>query len=136
VFHGLGVPSAQGIQVLDLANRLRGAGVDVSIYQYENAPPVGWVRWMRGEIERADFVLVICTQIYQRRAEGKEEPGKGLGANREGLIIDQEIYDHNGKNEKFIALLLRSSDSPFAPEFLTSGNQLRKTTVMKPSIGG
>jgi hypothetical protein len=73
---------------------------------------------MRDEIRRADFVLVICTEAYKRRAEGNKEPGKGRGANREGLIIDQDIYESDGRNQKFIAVTLRRTDTPFIPDFL------------------
>ena len=79
---------------------------------------MGWARWMHEEIEHATFVLVVCTDVYKRRAEGKEEPGRGLGANREGLIIDNNIYEHGGKNDKFIPVLVHSCDGQFVPYFL------------------
>jgi SEFIR domain-containing protein len=105
-------------RVLGLADRLRADGIDARIDQYESAPPEGWTRWMRNEIRRATFVLIICSEAYQRRAEGNEESGKGRGANREGLIIDQAIYDSDGTNEKFIAVILRHTDNVFIPDFL------------------
>src|SRR5207253_363756 len=71
-------------QVLAVSDRLRADGIDAVIDQYETAPSQGWTRWMRDEIERADFVLVICTETYWRRAEGREDLGIGLGVNREG----------------------------------------------------
>src|SRR6478735_11962344 len=94
-------------QVLALSDRLRADGIDAHIDQYEVGPPEGWTRWMQNSIRRADFVLVICTEAYVRRAEGREEGGKGWGGNREGLSIDQEIYESGGKNDKFIAVTLR-----------------------------
>ena len=104
--------------VLALANRLRGDGIDAVIDQYETGPPEGWNRWMRHQIAQADFVLTICTESYRRRAEGNEEPGRGSGANREGLFIDQQIYEDGGKNHKFIAVVLRATDTEFIPDFL------------------
>ncbi len=105
-------------EVLALADRLRQDGIEAVIDQYVTAPPEGWVRWMRSQIEQANFVFVIPTEIYQRRAEGKEEPGKGLGVSREGLIIDQQIYEDSGRNEKFIAVLLAAAQADFIPDFL------------------
>jgi hypothetical protein len=34
---------------------------------------------MRDEIRRADFVLVICTEAYKRRAEATRNPEKAAG---------------------------------------------------------
>jgi hypothetical protein len=138
-------------QVIALADRLRADGIDAQIDQYEFAPPEGWTRWMRNKIKGADFVLAICSESYQRRTEGTEEPGKGRGGNREGLIIDEEIYESDGRNERFIAVILRDSDRRFIPEFLrTYQNESTETEngydklyrrlthqpeVVKPALG-
>ncbi len=66
-------------RVLHLADRLRAEGVDCRLDQYETSPSEGWPRWMDRQIEWAVYVLVICTETYQRRFKGIEEPGKGLG---------------------------------------------------------
>ena len=51
--------------ILALSDRLRSDGIDCQIDQYLNgAPAQGWQRWMEGQIEAADFVLVVCTKIY------------------------------------------------------------------------
>ncbi len=42
---------------------------------------------MVNQIEDAAFVLVVCTENYERRFRGKEESGKGLGAQWEVAII-------------------------------------------------
>jgi hypothetical protein len=54
-------------QVLDLSYRLRADGIDCRIDQYEESPPEGWPRWMANRIEDANFVLVVCTENYERR---------------------------------------------------------------------
>ena len=51
----------------ELAERLRSDGVDAWLDRYEQAPPEGWPRWMIGQLERADFVLCICTDTYRAR---------------------------------------------------------------------
>jgi hypothetical protein len=66
-------------RVLVLSDRLRVDGIDGHIDQYEESPPEGWPRWMINRIEDAEFVLVVCTENYEPRFRGKEEPGKGLG---------------------------------------------------------
>ena len=66
-------------RVLVLSDRLRVDGIDCHIDQYEESPGEGWPRWMVNQIEDAEFVLVVCTENYEPRFRGKEEPGKGLG---------------------------------------------------------
>src|SRR5437773_1129213 len=74
-------------RVLDLSDRLRSEGVDCHIDQYEISPSEGWPRWMQNRIGWANFVLVICTEVYLRRFEGRETTGAGRGVTFEGAIL-------------------------------------------------
>lgn len=105
-------------KVLRLADRLCSEGVDCHIDQYETSPPEGWARWMVNQVENADFVLVVCTEIYERRFNGKEEVGKGLGAQWEGAVITQDLYDSAARNTKFIPIVFSSEDGNFIPKIL------------------
>jgi tetratricopeptide (TPR) repeat protein len=105
-------------RVLALANRLRADGIDASIDQYETFPTGGWRAWMRDEIREARFVLSVCTETYRCRVEGDEETSTGLGATREGQVIDQELYDSVGRNKKFLPVLLDGGSPGFIPDFL------------------
>jgi predicted RecB family nuclease len=67
-------------KVLALANRLRGDGIDAVLDQYESFPPGGWIQWMKRQVRDAQFILVVCTETYRRRADGDEKAGVGLGA--------------------------------------------------------
>ncbi|HEY6342498.1 MAG TPA: tetratricopeptide repeat protein [Bryobacteraceae bacterium] len=96
-------------KVLDLAKRLRGDGVVVTIDKDELFPENGWLEWMRKQIDAAQFVLVICTEKYGR---------DGRGATREGATIDQNLYEARGRNRKFIPVLMREEDAEHRPEFL------------------
>ena len=53
--------------VLQLAQQLRGWGVDVHLDRFVTAPEAGWPRWMMTEVDAADFVLLVCTPTYRRR---------------------------------------------------------------------
>ena len=74
-------------RVLQLSNRLCNTGVDCNIDQYVESPPKGWSKWMFDQIDEAEFVLVVCTETYNKRFRGKDEPGKGRGVIWEGAII-------------------------------------------------
>ena len=91
--------------VLQLAQQLRGEGVDVHLDRFVTAPDAGWPRWMMAEVDAADFVLLVCTPTYRRRFEGQEAAGKGKGATFEGLLAIQHLYDANTRNNKFIPVV-------------------------------
>ena len=100
-------------RVLELAFRLIDEGIDCHIDQFEPAPPEGWARWMHRQIESADFVLAVGTEIYQRRLEGKEKKGFGLGVTWEGKIITDSIYENPNANRKFIPIVFAIDDKQY-----------------------
>jgi hypothetical protein len=102
-------------RVRALADRLRADGVDAVLDRYNNAPVEGWPRWMDGELKRADFVLLVCTETYLRRVEGREEPGKGHGVLWEGHLVYQHLYNAGLVNQRFIPVLLAGADSTNIP---------------------
>lgn len=106
--------------VLELANSLLDDGIDCNIDQYEVSPPEGWPHWMRNQVDQSDFVLVVCTEQYKRRFQGKEEIGKGKGVTWEGAIINQLIYDQV-TNTKFIPII-------FSPQQDSIPTELRRFT--------
>jgi nucleoside phosphorylase len=112
-------------RMLTLANRLLEDGIDCNIDQYEESPPEGWQRWMLNQVDRADFVLIACSEEYDRRFRGNETYGKGKGATWEGGVIIQELYDAQGQNSKFIPITLNPEDANFIPSPLRSATNYR-----------
>ncbi|QLE53081.1 TIR domain-containing protein (plasmid) [Nostoc sp. C057] len=102
-------------RVLELADHLIKGGVDCNIDQYEVSPSEGWPRWMMNQLDWAEFVLVICTEVYNRRFRGHEEAGKGRGVTWEGGIISQELYDTHSKSNKFIPIVFCAQDREHIP---------------------
>jgi tetratricopeptide (TPR) repeat protein len=100
--------------VLDLADRLRNHGIDCDIDQFEVYPSEGWQNWMRNQVEQSDFVIVICTEQYKKRFQGKEELGKGKGVTWEGVIINQLIYDQVSST-KFIPVIFSAQAGIYIP---------------------
>lgn len=115
-------------RVLELADRLREDGIDCTIDQYEESPAEGWQRWMLNQVEAATFVLVACTEQYDRRFRGREAVGKGKGATWEGGVIIQELYDDQGQNAKFIPIVFTPEDANFIPSPLRSATSYRLNT--------
>lgn len=108
-------------QALALSERLRDDGIETLFDQYvSGSPEQGWSRWMLDQLDVADTVLVICTEIYYRRFRGHEIAGKGKGANWEGALIAQEIYDSSSRTSKFVPIFLSDAEERWIPEPLRS----------------
>lgn len=115
-------------RVLALADQLRADGVEAWVDRYIQDPEEGWISWMRNQVRRADRVLLVFTETYQRRFEGNEEEGKGLGATFEGVIVTQELYESGGRNAKFRPVAFREEDERFIPIELRRFNRYRVDT--------
>lgn len=109
---------AHAKRVLLLVDRLRAKGIDCEVDAFEEAPPEGWPAWMARQIREARYVLVVCTETYHRRVTGREKTGVGLGARWEGAHITQDLYERGGQNDKFIPVVLATSDVAEIPDFL------------------
>lgn len=101
---------AHSAHVLELAQRLRGDGVDARLDRFVTSPSEGWARWMSAEIDAASRVVMVCTPTYRRRCEGREEAGVGKGVSFEGLILLQHLYDEGGRTRKLIPVLYAGAD--------------------------
>jgi len=104
-------------RILELAERLRHDGLDARNDQdVKGTPKQGWPRWMLDQFDEASSVLVVCTETYYRRFRGHEVPGRGKGADWEGALITQEIYDAKGQTDKFVPVALAAGQDSFIPE--------------------
>lgn len=101
--------------MLALANRLRQDGIDALVDQYAPNPPQGWPRWMEHEIQAADFVLLVCTETYRRRVEGREQAGKGRGVVWEGNLIYNLLYPEDAEVQRFIPVLFADGQHSTIP---------------------
>jgi hypothetical protein len=92
-------------RVLAFAQKLREDGIDARLDRFVD-PPEGWARWTAKEIERADFVLAVCTAVYASRFLGGEPAvTEGRGSRWEALLLTQKIYERGGHNSHIIPIL-------------------------------
>ena len=73
---------------------------------------------MEARIKESAYTLVVCTETYRRRADRKEEPGRGLGVAWEAAIITDEIYRNAARNTRFIPVLFSQADAAHIPAWL------------------
>lgn len=117
-----------GDKVLTFANKLREDGIDALLDQYEESPSEGWPKWMDRQIERSDFVLVVCTETYFRRVMGREEKGKGLGVRWESTLVYQDVYDAGSKTSRCVPVLFKDGKPEHVPKPLKSLTYYRVDT--------
>jgi hypothetical protein len=67
------------------------AGVDVELDQWAGEGRHDWSLWATRQLEEADFVLVIASPAYKRRADGQAPHDEGRGAQFEAAIIRNNL---------------------------------------------
>lgn len=93
--------------VSSLSERLRQEGFEVSLDQSVcGSPAQGWPLWMLDELDACDFVLVVCSAIYYRRFRGHETGEHGYGADWEGALITQQLYEVRHRTLKFVPVFV------------------------------
>jgi hypothetical protein len=102
-------------RVLALADKLRGDGIDAFIDQYEPHPPEGWPALCETELKKADFVLLVCTEIYLHRWNGDESPGIGHGVRWEVRWIRQHLFDSGSATAKLVPVLFADGVDAHVP---------------------
>lgn len=85
--------------VRELAARLRGDGIDVTLDQWHTALGDQLPQFMERSIRTNDYVLIICTPKYKARADGRLG-----GVGYEGDIIQGEVLS-SANHRKFVPIL-------------------------------
>lgn len=97
-----------------LAGWLRDEGINSRIDLLDPVPEMGWPHWMETEFSEADFVLMVCTEIWLRRYEGKEAADKGHGVGWEAHLLRNLIY-RTKYNKKVIPVLFNEDTFDYIP---------------------
>lgn len=98
--------------VREFADRLLADGIDATIDQYDASLGDRLPHFMEQSITTADYVLIICTPLYKKKADNR----KG-GVGYEGHIITEELYS-KGNERKFIPVVRKGSFDAAMPTFL------------------
>lgn len=107
---------------LALTQHLRKTNkIDAWIDQFdEDQPPHSWPDWMFQQLDRADFVIMICSEKYKRRVHDQEEPGSGYGARWEGAVIAHSLYSavSFAETSPYIPVVFDEADVAHRPYFV------------------
>ena len=85
--------------VKSLADKLLADGIEAIIDSYDVSPGDRLPKFMESSIRDSDYVIIICTEEYKRKANNRE---KGVGY--ESHIIYAELYN-NHNDRKFIPVI-------------------------------
>lgn len=99
--------------VRDLAARLRGDGVDVTLDQWQLQPGDRLPAFMEAAIREHDFVIIVCTPHYKERSDARTG-----GVGYEGDIMTGELLSRRNER-KFIPVLRRGDATEAVPTWLS-----------------
>lgn len=97
-----------------LANHLIENGVDIHIDQYDLELGDRLPQFMKKEITRANYVLIICTPNYKEKADNRQS-----GVGYEGHIIAGELFQKQNER-KFIPIIRKGEIEECFPTYLLS----------------
>ena len=90
---------------LQLAERLRGDGADVTLDQWHLAPGDQMAEFMERAVRENDLVLIICTPSYKQKSDQRSG-----GVGYEGDIMTAEVLSTRN-HRKFIPILVECPPS-------------------------
>ena len=115
--------------VRDLWLFLRSRGIDARLDRIAAQHRQDWALWMGEQVRDADHVLVIASDAYRRRAEGRAEPDEGRGAQWEARLIRDAFYRDQRGLDRWLPVVLPGASIEGVPDFLAPAT----TTVYRIS---
>ncbi|MGM7645471.1 SEFIR domain-containing protein [Nocardia sp. JW2] len=102
------------------------AGVDVRLDVWDDKERLDWSLWAIEQLTEADFVLVIASPAYKRRADGTAAADEGRGAQFEAAIIRDGITrDRPRETRRILPVILPGRSVDEVPVFLTAHSTTR-----------
>ena len=84
-------------RVRELWMFLREQGIDARLDLPAAEQRQDWAQWMTQEVRDADYVLVVASPEYKRRAEGDAAPDEGRGVQWEARLIRGALLHRPGR---------------------------------------
>lgn len=106
-------------QVRDLWLFLHRRGIDAKLDMPAAEVPQDWALWMVEQVRKADYVLVIASEAYRRRADGLATPKESRGVVFESGLVREAMYaDPVAARRKFLPVVLGDGRLEDIPSFL------------------
>jgi hypothetical protein len=101
--------------VRGLADRLQRNGVSTSLDQWDVLAGMDVTSYMETRIRESDFVVLICTPTFAKKADSN----KG-GVGYEKAIVTGEVFQGTASDKKFIPVLRAGNPARSLPSYLKS----------------
>ncbi|WP_370949038.1 SEFIR domain-containing protein [Amycolatopsis sp. cg5] len=114
-------------------------GLDVRLDQWDDGPRRDWSLWAIDHLTEADFVLVIASPEYKRRADGLAPPDKGRGAQFEAAMIRNNLTRNLAEEtERFLPVVFPGRSLDDIPTFLNpySTTRFRVNEFTRDGVAG
>jgi hypothetical protein len=106
--------------VLHFWRFLRWRGIDAHADVIAAEQRQDWTEWMTRQIDCAEWVLVIASPEYRRRAEGYARPDEGRGVQWEAALIRERLYaDRQAGMRQVLPVVLPKCSADDIPMWLT-----------------
>jgi tetratricopeptide (TPR) repeat protein len=117
--------------VRDLWIFLRSCGVDARLDRIAAEQPQDWPLWMGDQVREADHILVVASQAYRTRAEGRAPADEGHGVQYEARLIRDAFYRAPHGIARFLPVVLPGQSRDGVPDFLGSNTvyEVREFTI-------
>lgn len=103
-----------------------GIGLDVHLDSWYDNVRRDWSLWATQHLREADFILVIASPEYKRRADGTAMPHEGRGSQFETAIIrDNLTRDLRRETERVLPVVLPGRSIDEIPDFLNGYSTTR-----------
>ncbi|MCG8914310.1 TIR domain-containing protein [Actinokineospora sp. PR83] len=97
----------------------RDIGLDVQVDQWDDNQRRDWSAWAIEHLNTADYILIIASPDYKRRADGTAPPHEGRGAQFEATIIrDQLTRNLREATKRLLPVVLPGRSVDDIPTFL------------------
>lgn len=100
--------------VSEIASKLRMNGIEVLLDQWELSLGDDLIKFIEHSLTMADRVLMVCTELYVRKAD----EGKG-GVGYEAMIVTGELIRDLGSS-KFIPIVRQKGKVPILPKSMST----------------
>lgn len=114
-------------QVREFATFLRAdIGLDVHLDQWYDSRRRDWSAWAIDHLTNADFILVIASPEYKRRADGAAPPDEGRGSQFEAAIIRDNLTKNlHEQTQRVLPVVLPGRSVDEIPTFLNAHSTTR-----------
>ncbi|MBE8517782.1 TIR domain-containing protein [Amycolatopsis sp. H6(2020)] len=107
-----------------------GIGLDVHLDAWYDTVRRDWSSWATEQLTKADFILVVASPDYKRRADGTAMPHEGRGSQFEAAIIrDNLTRDLRRETERVLPVVLPGRSVDEIPVFLNAYSTTRYHVV-------